>query len=842
MHLETSEMDSSNESNGCLHGLSDLHSNFFNYPSDMEGIEDIDHPAWVSSSFSESCGSCLSKISSLCLDDKNKESPESSKWTAQEEVEAALLKPSIESDVHPGDESVLQEDHSTYKEDNADTISGSCQSLSSSSKTIYASPRSNSNNMYFSSLTKPGSGQKLRQRRGSLYRERAPSENALDFINLKTNRETKLSQSLHDVSCIPSNGLRNPSMKSKNVGTSLSALYSRNRSRDSGFIRSESLLSVSSGSRNYDHVESKVKMYIQNLKDAAASRRKERASPKVNTSSPVCQEMCAMSPDDPDMILLVQRMKNDLDEKDHLLSKAQEDYMCLLAKYAEAENKIDKLRFGVSHPKNCEPRNSSQILKRPQEVMHEVDQYSLASSSFASIFSPESSIQFENDKSKVHKERERKVVLVSAPLRPISSLYCTSVRLDKVVTPLNAKTSVGAPSMSSSGGHHRNTTNISMKKSTNDTGIQDVTIREGTTDTGIESCCPLSTEGLSATCMPHKTESISLLPPEDPILKVQRWQKSLPSSSQPSSVFSMPHQLNHEQSHGKAKSKVTSIGIQVHEMETLEMPSLSSGMSTPMVPCLNLGELSTGCTDDFSASIPVSEGQKINPINQVSSGCNSVTINSSSGPGQSQCSMPFQSQISNLETSTPSKHTCQGVCEVCGCKMKLERKYVAHKPGHKKKSKDISSLPYQPQAHQKHKFAAQLNDFELSQLLSILRYKDQDHVVPASPEEEKSCQDSFRLLEKKLKLLRNVVSLPTMVKLFDSVLENAISRECAHHGLSAKGDATKSNTSQALETPAPPECSEDSSLLQCLEELDEYTNQVWAKTESFLEVLNSNKC
>ncbi|KAK3918685.1 Microtubule organization protein AKNA [Frankliniella fusca] len=891
---DLSGMDNSGKPNVPDGLIVDSHPDILNPHSFGEALEDVEHPAWISTtSFSESCGSYLSRISSLCLESKESEFseaddcrivPEHSQEASNAEGNFCFEEPGMNfqfeetSDSHKVGHAALifQEDNNPF------TVSGSLQSLSSSSKTIYASPRSTSGRQFFIANNKSLAGRAI-QRQGSLYRERAPSENALDFSNLKSVQESKLSQSLHDVSSIPSNGLKKPARRS--AGASLSTLCLRNRSRDSGFVQSESLQSLNSGSRNYDHVESKVKRYIQDIKDADAIRRKERARSRTLCASdqkpPL--EKDYFECEDISIEGIILKLKQDLYDKDRLISKLQEDYNCLLGKYAEAENKIDKLRFGwhenpsasghghsLSPPKKQQKSNNF-LLPVQTPTLSEIDNYSLSSSVFNidEFATPNSSFDGRGGVQNVNlKNKKSKEVVVSAPLRPISRLYCTSVRLDRVMTPLQSRSSVDEHSVAAT----QDDSNVSNKKKQMiDGGLPETTMLEGTTDTGIDTFCPLSIEGVSTT--PHQTdpEPIGHLPHEDLMLKVQRWQKSIPTSNHSHPKFSPPsksssrkrNQLPYNSfemmgqpqnfkfsDHNVNKKNYSSIGIQVNEGDSLDLPSTISRMSTPMVPCLNLEELS-GCTDDFSGSLLLSECGRNKSTRHVPS----ESQPSSKVNFDSHCSGPSKSFSSNIEISTSAKHICEGSCQYCGSSLKSRGKYVISNKRKEERNNQYSSeekhcsprnqAPLPSRKHSVEKSISQLSGSELAKLVSII-WKDQDHVVPTSPEEEKSFQHAFKTLEQKMNSLKSSVNLQTFVSLLDILLEKGPSKGCVcrhDHSIPSSRNITMSSYPPVQETSVVPDCSDmDGSLLQCLEEMDQYTHQVWAKTESFLEVLNSDKC
>lgn len=102
------------------------------------------------------------------------------------------------------------------------------------------------------------------------------------------------------------------------------------------FSRSQSCLSLSGNVRGkYDHVQSKIKQYIDILNPPA-----QKEAPK--------QAVAAKASKEEYLEEINSRLIRELEEKNSTLLQLQENYEHLLLKYAEAQNKIDNLRFKSS--------------------------------------------------------------------------------------------------------------------------------------------------------------------------------------------------------------------------------------------------------------------------------------------------------------------------------------------------------------------------------------------------------------------------------------------------------------------------------------------------------------
>lgn len=270
--------------------------------------------------------------------------------------------------------------------------------------------------------------------------------------------------------------------------------------------------------------------------------------------------------------------------------------------------------------------------------------------------------------------------------------------------------------------------------------------------------------------------------------KVQRWQKSLQVSCYTDSQY--PCQSTSKQRKqvlktdkcvtdkflpDTSKREVHSVGIQVNE--TSEFPSFTSELTIPIVPCLNLGELSSGCTDEFRGTVPINEQQSLKSITDSNS------ISQNSGFVREPLHNPVPSKIP--ETSTPAKHLCQGLCRVCGCRIIQDKKYFrgyAQSGVRKVNGRQLSD-------RSGIKAVAQSSSSEPAHL-SCLINQDQDHVVPASPEDEQSCQLALRILKRRLGSLEKSENFQAIVSVLDILLGKVLLDKSSVHNFPVKTDAT----------------------------------------------------
>ena len=166
----------------------------------------------------------------------------------------------------------------------------------------------------------------------------------------------KLSLSLHDVSRLTDFPLK---CKSRDFSSdtiqsqSATTLSSGLKSKDSGLPRTVSCCSLSSGGKSYEHIQSKVKEYIRQIKEAD-ERRKSLKLGDVSSKSINADDLNydgdenKSAASEKTLTGVITGLRNELREREIIVAELQHNYDKLLIKYAEAENKIDHLRFKAS--------------------------------------------------------------------------------------------------------------------------------------------------------------------------------------------------------------------------------------------------------------------------------------------------------------------------------------------------------------------------------------------------------------------------------------------------------------------------------------------------------------
>lgn len=140
------------------------------------------------------------------------------------------------------------------------------------------------------------------------------------------------------------------------------------KSKDSGFQRSTSCTSLTTNaSKKYDHVQSKVKQYIQNIKQTEALRKMQKRLEKqafyadtsgvttANATSADSTAEVSLSPSPycspvskRDLLQKVKALEEELKERDCVIEELEKNQSELRLKYAAAENQIDDLRIRAS--------------------------------------------------------------------------------------------------------------------------------------------------------------------------------------------------------------------------------------------------------------------------------------------------------------------------------------------------------------------------------------------------------------------------------------------------------------------------------------------------------------
>lgn len=167
------------------------------------------------------------------------------------------------------------------------------------------------------------------------------------------------SSSMHDVSSISSfSPLRRDSCMFS-TDTLQSNSIATTKSKDSGFQRSTSCTSLTTNSsKKYDHVQSKVKQYIQTIKETEALRKMQKHLEKnlqETSKESVSADLANVSPisecnsiSKKELLNKVKELEEELKEKDCVIEQLEKNQSELRLKYAAAENQIDDLRIRAS--------------------------------------------------------------------------------------------------------------------------------------------------------------------------------------------------------------------------------------------------------------------------------------------------------------------------------------------------------------------------------------------------------------------------------------------------------------------------------------------------------------
>lgn len=305
-------------------------------------------------------------------------------------------------------------------------------------------------------------------------------------------------------------------------------------------------------------------------------------------------------------------------------------------------------------------------------------------------------------------------------------------------------------------------------------------------------------------------------------MQVQRWQKSLSSPSHPCSAKGssnqtlasdkLYHQSQKSSHNGVAhkamnSTELSSVGIQVNLGETIALTSFGSSM--PVVPYLNLEGLS-GCTGEVSGSTFSSHLEGMVPTLQKSSGSDPSFCKNSAGITHLDISAPSKSSLGNVEASNSENHICEGKCKMCGCKVQLYNN-IEHNEVRTQKSgqsflkvKSSTLIDKKLKMERAQRTISQLSASELAKVISSI-LKDQDHVVPASPGEQKSFNHAFESLERKMSSLKCSIDLQTFVSLLDLLLEKIASKNCHCHSNSPDKSDGKGDMPQHANVEVPPD-------------------------------------
>lgn len=281
-------------------------------------------------------------------------------------------------------------------------------------------------------------------------------ETARDMPN-SFNSTSRNCVSLHDVSNLTPLQLPVNSINTVSCETIHSqSLSSTTKSKDSGFQRSVSCLSLTSGKRNYDHVESKVKAYIRNIKESEARRKQMLLADKVEVFSGPTATVEELDPclDKDELVQKVQELRDELQDKALFIDTQQRNYNTLLLKLAEAKNTINALRVQRISLNYNSTNDESQNTKMcdidlgvfEQEISRQQDKLSnrlTTSRSCGSNLNEKKSnvsLKSSNDSFKyTFKPKNNSTPHNKDPnkfLSPVSKIFSSSSRLDKDFRPL----------------------------------------------------------------------------------------------------------------------------------------------------------------------------------------------------------------------------------------------------------------------------------------------------------------------------------------------------------------------------------------------------------------------
>nr|CAD7438286.1 unnamed protein product [Timema bartmani] len=183
---------------------------------------------------------------------------------------------------------------------------------------------------------------------GNLSFKRSPNLKCMLPIQNRMTFEKGKSSSLQDLHRLTSS----PLLDKCHSVSSVRPIYSPSvsKSKDSGLPLSLSRLSLHSTDKSYENVQSKVKEYISNLKEAGRHRNSTQSSVKENVcySSDDWEYSEEIKLDPYELLSTISTLRTELQDKDEMLRNLQDSYSALLMLHAETKNRIDQLRFNTS--------------------------------------------------------------------------------------------------------------------------------------------------------------------------------------------------------------------------------------------------------------------------------------------------------------------------------------------------------------------------------------------------------------------------------------------------------------------------------------------------------------
>uniref|UniRef100_A0A1B6KJG3 Uncharacterized protein n=1 Tax=Graphocephala atropunctata TaxID=36148 RepID=A0A1B6KJG3_9HEMI len=377
------------------------------------------------------------------------------------------------------------------------------------------------------------------------------TDESANNMNRSLNVKVRKCFSLHDVSNILPLPL---AMKSANTVSSETvhsqSLSSTTKSKDSGFQRSVSFVSLTSGRKNYDHVQSKVKAYIMNIKESEAIRKrnKQLAQTVEVVSEPVSLvDEIDLVLDKEDLLLKIQELKHELQEKAIYIDAQQRNYNNLLLKLAEAKNTIDSLRLQRISLNYSSSLNNSQNLSSQfqsidfefleKEINKRINQTGLNKNSITDMsvggkvtpIKEERSLSIDTSTCSLTevftpKNHSTPNLNEAKSLSPVSKMFSSSSRLDKNYKPLeNLKKQINN---SNSGTSHQPFNNWKPQSQLESCPCLPRKLKISASD---GTSAKLNSSGVKSNGCPKTNTSHIDLPNDNPYDKVKKWQASLPN-------------------------------------------------------------------------------------------------------------------------------------------------------------------------------------------------------------------------------------------------------------------------------------------------------------------------
>ncbi|CAG2056182.1 unnamed protein product [Timema podura] len=316
------------------------------------------------------------------------------------------------------------------------------------------------------------------------------------------------------------------------------------KSKDSGLPLSLSRLSLRSTDKSYENVQSKVKEYISNLKEAGRHRNSTQSSVKENVcySSDDWEYSEEIKLDPHELLSTISTLRTELQDKDEMLRNLQDSYSALLMLHAETKNRIDQLRFDTSkHTVNSQ-----------DSIMQNTGHKGLNTITLNAMKTNSSGYPSNDTSYYTLKKRECNTVFKKSNLMSNTeidskeiSVFSSSNKAQLKLQPLGSKRYEPLKQNEKGSDSNMPQSLTEMKK-----------LQSGSDNTNLNSNRLLTLEGLNSTKKNILSPEIRLgldqeelsdclqCSTEEAILKVKIWQKALPQKDTENEVF-LPMSVGH---------------------------------------------------------------------------------------------------------------------------------------------------------------------------------------------------------------------------------------------------------------------------------------------------------